>query len=871
MQQAESLGAPGGQAQDPTSPESARRASFAGAPGIWGLTAALWAIAAALFMVVVRDLPGRPMSFHIPLLAMVALFYVLEANAVHLRAGGDARSFTLSEIPLVIGLFVLTPSDLVLARLIGAMLALAQRDQQPIKLAFNLGFFALETNLAAILFEALWGAPRGLEPLGWGAAFLTVAITNFLGSLVLAVVISMSQKQWQLRTLPSVIGLGTIISIGNASLALLALTMLRYEPRAAWLLMIPTAIVFAAYRAYAAEREKRDGLKFLYETTRMLSRSPQTESALIALLQQARDMFKAGMAEIVLFPSSWNGAALRTALGPGDEIEVMRPMQVGPSEELRARAIADGQARHLKRPQTSLGPDHRWSPHIKDALIAPLQGESRVIGTMMVGNRIGELATFDADDVRLFGTLANHASVSLENGRLERSLTRLRELQEQLRHQATHDPLTGLANRALLNERVSHALDLLDRSSGSVAVLALDLDDFKTVNDSLGHGVGDELLVLAAQRLRDCIRPGDTVARHGGDEFTILLENVHSVDETCIVANRVISCLEPPFSLQEKEVSVRASVGVALSAGGGESTAEILGNADVAMYAAKRAGKDRFQIYAPDMHHAAVTRLKLKGDLQHALQHDEMKVVYQPIVDLEQGRITGIEALLRWQHPYRGQVQPLEFLSLAEETGLIIPLGGWVLRTALEQVAEWQTLHSRPINVSINLSARELQKSSTVDEIAQALRETGVEPSRVTLEITETSLMKDTEATLDALRQLKEIGLCLAIDDFGTGYSSLSYLERFPVDTLKIDKSFIDNISRGPDTVLAHAVVKIGEAMGLTTVAEGIESHEQLAELRELKCDMGQGFLFAPPLPPEEIEILLDDGARPLVDLRMRD
>ncbi|MBA3431393.1 MAG: EAL domain-containing protein [Actinobacteria bacterium] len=829
--------------------------------GIWALTAALWAGAVTLFLTVVRDLPARSAPFRIPLIVMVILFYVVEAHAVHLRLGSDAHSFTLSEIPLVIGLFVLNPSDLMLARLIGGLAALAVHDQQPIKLFFNLGYFLFETAIAIVILETLWPHPQGLEPQAWVAAFVTVMVTNLLGSLLLFIVISLSQKRMQLATLPFEIGLGAIVTIGNGSLALLALTILAYKPWAVWLLIVPTGIVFLAYRAYTTEREKRDSLTFLYETTRILNRSARKESALISLLEQARGMFKADMAEIVLFPSSWDGAALRTALGPGDEVEVLRPLNVGPSEELWARAAAVGHARFLKRPARYLGPDHRWSAHIKDALIAPLHGESRVLGTMMVGNRAG-IGTFDPDDLNLLGTLANHASVFLENGRLERTLVRLRQMQEQLRHQATHDPLTGLINRAFFNERVSHALELLDRSSGSVAVLLLDLDDFKTVNDTFGHAVGDELLVIAAQCLKDSMRPGDTVARQGGDEFAILIEDVHNIDEAGIVAKRIIDSFKSPFTLQDRQMSVHASLGIAMSAAGSESTAQLLRNADVAMYAAKSAGKDGYQIYAPDMGHSARSRLRLKGNLQHALQHEEMEVVYQPIVDLREGGVTGVEALIRWAHPERGQVMPDEFLLLAEETGLIIPMGRWVLKTALAQAAEWQERHPDALDLSINLSAKELEKPTVGEEIAEVLAQTDVDPSKLTLEITETSLMRDTKVALSALTDLKALDVRIAIDDFGTGYSSLSYLERFPIDVLKIDKSFIDTMGKDPkDTLLAQAVVKIGEALGLTTIAEGIEHLDQLVELRKLNCDMGQGYLFAKPLRPEEVDTLLVEGA----------
>ncbi|HEU5171615.1 MAG TPA: EAL domain-containing protein [Gemmatimonadales bacterium] len=439
-----------------------------------------------------------------------------------------------------------------------------------------------------------------------------------------------------------------------------------------------------------------------------------------------------------------------------------------------------------------------------------------------------------------------------------RDVSERKRLEQQLVHQAFHDPLTGLANRALFRDRVSHALTLARRHGHAITVLFLDLDDFKQVNDSLGHEVGDRLLIAAAERFRLCTRVTDTVARLGGDEFAILLEERGSVDADALV-ERLRSAMEPPFRLNESDVQVRVSIGIA-AAGGDESADELLRNADVAMYAAKRGGKGRSEIYRTDMHAGVHARLELESALRDGIDRDELTLHYQPIVCLRTGRVRGVEALVRWNHPRHGPLLPQHFVPLAEETGLILRLGSWVLETACRQVAEWRAAHPElDLWMAVNISGRQFQEGQVLEATRVALDAAGVPPTALTLEITESVLMQQTDSGLEHLRELKTLGVRLAIDDFGTGYSSLSYLHRFPIDMLKIAKPFVDDVSAGVDrAALARAILALGDTLGLRTVAEGVEQTEQCAALTLLGCELGQGHYFAAPQPAERLEHYLE-------------
>ena len=445
-------------------------------------------------------------------------------------------------------------------------------------------------------------------------------------------------------------------------------------------------------------------------------------------------------------------------------------------------------------------------------------------------------------------------------------ITRRKALEEELAHRAFHDPLTDLPNRALFTDRLGHALARKERAKGEVAVLFMDLDNFKYVNDSLGHEAGDDLLVEVARRLKGCVRPEDTVARLGGDEFAVLMEGVGGEAGAVEVAERMLGALAPPVEVSRREIFVTPSIGIALAAPGETRPEVVRRDADAAMYGAKGAGKNRFAVFRPDMRGVSSRRLELESDLRRALEDPgrEFRVFYQPEALVETGRIVGVEALLRWKHPEQGFLPPADFVGLAEETGLIVPLGRWVLREACRQAKEWRKRFAGdpdagPTTMSVNLSTRQFQNPGLVNEVA-ALKASGLEPDGLILEMTESILMEAAPSTVAALRGLRALGVRLAIDDFGTGYSSLSYLKNFPVDFIKIDRSIVGGLHLDRNNLaVVLSTVTLAHALGLRAVAEGVETAEEAEKLREMGCDMGQGFYWWRPGPPEQTAKLLDN------------
>jgi len=427
----------------------------------------------------------------------------------------------------------------------------------------------------------------------------------------------------------------------------------------------------------------------------------------------------------------------------------------------------------------------------------------------------------------------------------------------QVEHLAYHDPLTGLPNRALFFDRLIVALAQGDRYTEKTAVLFLDIDRFKNFNDSLGHAAGDIILRTAAKRLREAVRKVDTVARFGGDEFTIIIQKIESVDAVARVAQKILADLRIPFVVGDRELSVTSSIGISIHPEDGADANSVVRNADSAMYRAKELGRDCYQLYTSAMNEQTLATLDLENRLRHAIEQRELIVYYQPLVDLKTNGIFGYEALIRWQHPTLGLLSPSEFIPLAESSGLIVPMGYWILDEACMQAARWSARGGDAPTVSVNLSARQLQQRDLVARVTLAISESGIHPSQLELEITESNAMQNPAYSIRLLNEIRALGVRVALDDFGTGYSSLGYLRQLPIDTLKLDKEFISDIASGENAAIVTAVIAMAHSLGLEVIAEGVETERQLEFLREQRCDRIQGYICSVPLPPLELEMLM--------------
>ncbi len=837
-------------------------AGTSGSMRVWLFTLLLTAATVVLALLIVPAAAPVTPPVTIPVWLLGVGFYLAEAKVIHLHIGRSAHSFSMSEIPLVAGLFLVSPPAFIVARVVGSGIALVfNRHQRGVKLAFNLAQFSLASVISVALVHLTVGPGRGFGPGIWVAVLLVALVENVIGVLSVSTAISLAEGTAQYRRIPEMLKIGIVVSLTNASLALLALTVLWADPASIWLFALPIVTAALAYRAYISERQQHESIELLYESTRILQRSPELDTALISLLDHARKMFRADVAEIRLLPRREGDDILRCQVGPGGTSTVMEPVGPALDDPILIRAVAERQGRLVDLPAGE-ATDDGGRPSTRKALVAPLLGESTLIGTMLVSDPLSDISTFEVEDLKLFETLANHTAIALENGRLEQSLEQLGRLKEELHHQASHDPLTGLANRSLFTQVVASRLESRDPGGMVPVVLFVDLDDFKLVNDSLGHAAGDALLVAVGDRLHSVMRATDMAARLGGDEFAVLLLDTPDMKASMRVANRLTAAMGPFFQIEGRDINVRASVGVAAGRPGVETAGDLLRNADVAMYSAKARGKGRVVVFESSMQEAVVARAQLSVDLEHAIGAREFVLDYQPIVEISSGRMVGVEALVRWEHPERGRINPDDFIRVAEESDAILEIGRWVLNEACRQVRGWHGLMADgSFTMSVNISARQLAQPDFVDDVLTIIQAAGVDPTEIVLEMTETSMLQDIAATRSKLQELRDAGIGVSIDDFGTGYSSLSYLQQFPVTTLKIARDFVDVDSLDSDAwELASAIVALGRTLRLSVIAEGVEQWSQLGRLRTLGCEFAQGFYFARPLDPGAIESLLVHG-----------
>ena len=536
-----------------------------------------------------------------------------------------------------------------------------------------------------------------------------------------------------------------------------------------------------------------------------------------------------------------------TSLG-ADQGLLERWRDARPVHLLSRTALEEGRTELIAAADPAAAEAEFAAPGVRSAIVAPLYERGEVAGSLAVGRRAGA-RPFDRHDEAILVAFAEHGSLALNDARAA----------QETMHQAFHDALTGLPNRALFNDRLNHAIARTEREEAPLAVLFCDLDGFKTVNDSLGHAAGDQLLRAVGSRIDMSLRPADTVARFGGDEFAILLEDMAGGGDATAVAGRVLEQLSEPFELEGREIFVSASIGIATPAPG-EDAAALLRNADLAMYRAKALGKGRVEAFEASMHAEVVRRMEMELDLKRAIEREQIAVHYQPIFDLPSGEVAGLEALARWDHPTAGMIHPTEFIPIAEESGQIAVLGRHVLREACRRLAVWRARYPAYdwLYVSVNVSGVQLREPGFLDEVDAALRAAELDPSHLLLEMTETVLMQDSDQAMAMLEALRALGVRLAIDDFGTGYSSLEYLDRLPIDALKIAKPFVDRLGAGPGSdAIPRAITDLAEAFGLVVIAEGIEERKQSDLLVELGCRFGQGNALAEALPPDRADAVI--------------
>src|SRR5919106_1019464 len=742
---------------------------------IWILGGLLAMASSAVYWTLVRHLALEPPPVDVPWGLVAACFAATERWVVHIHLRRSTHSLTLAELPLVIGLLFLGPTELVAAGLLGSTLAmLLDREIPSFKAFFNSAQFMLGTCAALLALEAFGIGRDPLDPAVWVAVFGAVSASTLVSDVCVGVAVSLAEGGVHRRQRVDMLLGNWTVALSNTSLGLAAAAVVAAQP-VAGLLLVPAEPNRSARSSLA-----RDGGRRMLE--------PLDE----ALADRLR----------------------RLAGG------LLGPLDVGRTQDLELRGYFRARG-------------------MQTGIVAPLQGEAGCVGLLLVAGRESVDRGFTEEDLRLLETLTGNITVALQYDRLEQAVRQLETLQHELERKALYDSLTQLANRSLFHNRLEH---VLKSGRQGASVLLLDIDEFKAINDSHGHHAGDQLLRTVADRLRSCVREGDTAARLGGDEFALLLDRAGGEAEALAVAERLLSDFDTRIEVAGERLGVHISLGIAVGAPGNHDPDELLRRADVALYEAKRSGKGKFCLFHPSMRDTLRRRHTLARELEQAVSDDELTVVYQPIVALEDCTPVALEALVRWNHPERGLVPPGEFIAFAEETGAVVEIGAAVLERVVETAAELG------IPIHVNVCAPELTDPGFLGRVDDLVARHGLSPDLLIFEVTERLFVAEEPAPVAVLEGLRERGMRVAVDDFGTGYSSLAYLSRLPFDTMKIPKEFIAAVTgQREHHSLARAVIELGAALDLTVVGEGIEHHEQIAALRAFGCELGQGYYFGLP------------------------
>jgi diguanylate cyclase (GGDEF)-like protein len=815
---------------------------------IWRLSAATGLGAAALWLLVSPRGVDAGVALH-PLL-VVSLFALSEVAAVHLWVRGEAHTKSLSEVPLVVGLYALAPSHLLLSAIAGVCIALAGfRRQRGAKLAFNLAQVALQVVVALATFEVLVSRGAPLAGRSWPAAIVAALAAEFASSVLVSFALWMHTRSVDLGALVRAELAAVPACVASASVGVLASLSLAGMPSALVLLGTVVVTTVAAYRGYGSLLRRHRHLQQLQEYGRTISAAVAHDDVTPSALRGAAELLGATRAYILLLVPDRPGHVWRARYAAGDVRSGVEALD--PADPIAA-VLGSGEPVHIRRHgaatqrRTSLA--HLG---IGELLAAPLRADGAVVGVLAVANDAGNVDAFDRNDLALFVTLCDQTALTLQNGRL---LSALRAEIEERERRALHDDVTGLGNRAALLEELG---ERCRNDPAPVAVAIIGLERFGAVNEALGYERGDEVLRSLADRLRRRLRLSDLLARLTGGEFAVVFDEVADEEAARCAIGSLLDSIAEPIPFGGIEVALGACAGVALRPQHGDDPAQLLRRADAAYRVAKDARRS-VEIFDEQRDHDAAGRLLLATQLRHAIEREELTVVYQPKCDLRDGMIRGVEALVRWEHPERGHIPPDEFVQLAEQTGSIHALTAFVFRRALADRRRWAE-KGLDLSLSVNVSARDLDHDWLVREVPGLLSMTGCPPTSLTLEITETQLMADVERARAAITPLHELGVRIAIDDYGTGYSSLAVLRALPLSEIKIDKSFVlDMRADDNDAVVVRSTVQLGQALGLEVVAEGVETTVSWQLLCDWSCDRAQGYLIARPTPPDKIPAIIE-------------